>query len=122
MLKQIVSNAEKKKLSDCLVEEGTQRWLRNLQHLFLSMLELRLIASFQKKFNYALPSLRTIQQTIHSEYKTLNEGEFRFDDLVTHLSQHKAPNVIHLVTMQHVLLQGYNMTVKLIILSVLCFP
>lgn len=43
---------------------------------------------------HALPSLRNVQRILHSEYKTINEGEFQFDELATHLSQHKAPNVV----------------------------
>ena len=42
----------------------------------------------------ALPSLRTIQSAIHSEYKIINEEEFRFDDLVQHLHNYDSESVI----------------------------
>ena len=42
----------------------------------------------------ALPSLRTVQRYVHSEYQTLDEGSFRFDELLTHIKDHKASNAI----------------------------
>ena len=42
----------------------------------------------------ALPSLRTVQTAIHVEYKALDEGCFRFDDLLQHIKEHDAPNVV----------------------------
>ena len=42
----------------------------------------------------ALPSLRTIQRVVHSEYKTINEGSFRFDDLLKYIEKHNAPHYI----------------------------
>ena len=36
----------------------------------------------------ALPSVRTVQTAIHAEYKTIDEGCFRFDDLVEHLEKY----------------------------------
>jgi len=38
----------------------------------------------------ALSSLRTVQRIIHAEYKTLDEGMLRFDDL----SRYKATKVV----------------------------
>ena len=43
---------------------------------------------------HALPSLRTVQRIIHSDYKPISEGEFRFDELVTHLNSFGAEKVI----------------------------
>ena len=34
-----------------------------------------------------LPSPRNIQRAIYSQYKSLGEGVFGFDDLVTHIDQ-----------------------------------
>ena len=48
----------------------------------------------QTNLHQALPSLRTIQRIVHAQYKTINEGEFNFDGLATHLAQHKASNII----------------------------
>lgn len=42
----------------------------------------------------ALPSLRTVQRAVHSEYKTIDEGNFRFDDLLKHIEKHSAPHYI----------------------------
>ena len=48
----------------------------------------------QRNPSCALPSLRTVQRQVQTEYKTINEGEFRFDSLVAHLAQHSAPSII----------------------------
>jgi len=42
----------------------------------------------------ALPSLRTVQSLVHAQYKTLDEGNFRFDDLVNHLQQYNVPKIV----------------------------
>ena len=42
----------------------------------------------------ALPSLQTVQRLIHKDYKTLDEGKFQLDELLSHISQHKAPKVV----------------------------
>ena len=48
----------------------------------------------QQNMPEALPSLRTVQTTIHVEYKALDEGCFRFDDLLQHIKEHDAPNIV----------------------------
>lgn len=48
----------------------------------------------QRNLSCALPSLRTVQRLVQSEYKTMHEGKFQFDDLVVHLAQHNAPSII----------------------------
>ena len=42
----------------------------------------------------ALPSLRSVQKVIHSQYKIMDEGRFRFDDLAKHIADHNAPNIV----------------------------
>ena len=42
----------------------------------------------------ALPSLRTVQSLIHSEYSHIEEGKFRFDELLEHLTKRNAPNIV----------------------------
>ena len=42
----------------------------------------------------ALPSLRSIQNIIHSDYESFREGIFRFDELIQHLSKHEAPFLV----------------------------
>jgi len=44
--------------------------------------------------NGALPSLRTVQRAVHSEYQTIDEGSFRFDELLMYLEEHNAPHCI----------------------------
>ena len=41
----------------------------------------------------ALPCMRAVQTSIHAEYKTIDKGAFRFDELKKHIDQHKAPAV-----------------------------
>ena len=48
----------------------------------------------QKNMESALPSLRTIQRIIHSQYHHLSEGQFQFDELVRHLTKYNAPFVV----------------------------
>ena len=43
---------------------------------------------------HALPCLRSVQSIIRSQYKTMNEGGFRFDDLVEHIKDHNAPKIV----------------------------
>jgi len=42
----------------------------------------------------ALPSLRTVQRSVSSEYKSFTEGSFNFDDLLSHIKNHKASKAI----------------------------
>ena len=48
----------------------------------------------QQNVPQALPCVRTIQSTIHSEYKRVDEGCFRFDELKGHIERYKAPAFI----------------------------
>ena len=41
-----------------------------------------------------LPCLYTMQETIHAEYNSLSEGQFRFDELSSYLKKFDAPLVI----------------------------
>ena len=45
----------------------------------------------QQNLPQALQCLWTV---IHSEYKTIVEGDFRFDDLLHHINQYKAPMMV----------------------------
>lgn len=45
----------------------------------------------QKNMESALPSLRTVQRIIQSQYHHLSEGQFQFNELVVHLTKHNAP-------------------------------
>jgi hypothetical protein len=47
-----------------------------------------------KNMPEALPSLCTVQREIRKDCLPVNEGEFRFDQLLSHLKSYKAPNAI----------------------------
>ena len=42
----------------------------------------------------ALPSLRTVQSLVHSQYSKIEEGVFRFDALVQHLRKYNSPFIV----------------------------
>ena len=42
----------------------------------------------------ALPSLRTVQGIVYSQYTHIEEGKFRFNELVEHLSKHNLPYLV----------------------------
>ena len=42
----------------------------------------------------ALPSLRSVQRIICSNYKTFPEGYFKYDDLASHIKEHKASTAL----------------------------
>ena len=47
-----------------------------------------------RNLSEALPSLRSVQRIVSSEYQSFYEGTFRFDELLTHLQAYNAPLVI----------------------------
>ena len=93
VLKQIISNAEKN-------AEKLPCGRRHPEVLKKFCIALFIYAGLvaydflQQNLSQALPSLPTIRRIVHSQYKTMNEGDFQFDDLVTHITQHKAPSII----------------------------
>lgn len=48
----------------------------------------------QQNMPEALPSLRTVQNIIHSEYNTMHEGVFQFDGLLQHIKVHKSSTCV----------------------------
>ena len=48
----------------------------------------------QQNLPQALQYLRTVQHVIHLEYKTIVEGDVRFDDLLHQINQYKAPMMV----------------------------
>ena len=48
----------------------------------------------QKNLPEALPSLRTVQRIICSDYKTFPEGYFKFDELAFHIKEFKASTAL----------------------------
>jgi len=71
----------------------------------------------QQNMPQALPSIRTVQSTIHSEYKKISEGSSRFDELREHLNQYNASLFVSIAEDATV---GWNMIAKPIGVSVLC--
>jgi len=48
----------------------------------------------QKNMPEALPSLRTVQRIVCSDYETFSEGYFKFDELALHIEKYKASTSI----------------------------
>ena len=48
----------------------------------------------QQNMPQALPSLRSVQRSVHNEYLIIHEGQFRFDELLVHLNRYNSPKVI----------------------------
>lgn len=44
---------------------------------------------------HALPSLRTVETLVHSQYSHINEGVFRFDELLQHIRDHNLPSLVY---------------------------
>ena len=93
ILRQLMSNAEKnasklphgRRHSDKLKKFATSLFIYAgpLAYDFL-----------QQNLSQALPFLRTVQRLVHSDYKTISEGKFRFDELVEHIAKHNGPNIV----------------------------
>ena len=93
ILRQIVANAERnvsrlphgRRHSEMLKKFATSLFIyaRSLAYDFL-----------QKNLSQVMPSLRSVQRIVHSEYKTINEGQFRFDELAEYIDLHNAPRLI----------------------------
>ena len=47
----------------------------------------------QRNMQQGLPTPSSVQCAIHVQYKTLDEGVFRFNDLATHIRNHSAPSI-----------------------------
>lgn len=48
----------------------------------------------QQNLPLSLPCLRSIQRSVSQEYTQTNEGEFRFDGLLNHITEYKAPKIV----------------------------
>jgi hypothetical protein len=48
----------------------------------------------QSNMPNALPSLRTVQRKVNSDYQVILEGEFRFDELLLHLKNYNSPLIV----------------------------
>ena len=62
------------------LSEGTQKFSRNLlQHYLFTVVPYH--EFIHQNMCQALPSLQSVQRIIRSQYKIMDEGTFRFDDL-----------------------------------------
>ena len=90
MLKQLVVNAE----NDAL-KLPQQRRHELVLKTSLYILSGPMAYNFiHRNLPEAIPSLRTIQRIVSNDYKPLHEGDFRFEELLSHLSSYNACNVI----------------------------
>ena len=48
----------------------------------------------QQNITLALPSLRTVQSQVYSEYSVISEGEFRFDKLSEHIKRYQLSGIV----------------------------
>ena len=87
ILKNLLKNAEK-----CIHASITMKALRS--HALFIFSGPFAYEFLHKNLQQALPSARSILRAIHSQYITLDEGAFRLNDLVTHLKNHKTPNIV----------------------------
>ena len=93
VLKKIICNAENNvaKYPHCRRHSAVIKKFATALFIYAGPLAYEFL---QNNLPEALPSLRTVQRIVHSEFKTINEGEFRFDDLVAHISQYNAPSIV----------------------------
>jgi len=93
ILKQMLINAEKN-----VYKYPTQRRHSELLKKFATALFIYsgpLCYDFlHQNMPQALPSLRSVQNIIHSQYKVMHEGTFRFSDLAKHIANHNAPKIV----------------------------
>ena len=93
ILKQIVANAEKNasKLPHGRRHPEIMKKFATALFIYAGPLAYDFL---QNNLSQVLPCLRTVQRIVHSEYETLSEGEFRFDDLSKHIDIYNAPRLI----------------------------
>lgn len=93
LLRQLLSNAEKNVLK--LPQQRRHELLLKKFATSLFIYSGPLAYNFlHRNLPEALPSLRTVQRVVSHEYRPLHEGEFKFDELLSHLSSYNAPKVI----------------------------
>ena len=78
-------NDKQRRHSDVIKKFGT------LLYIFAGSMTYKFI---HKNVAQALPSLRTIQTIVQSDYSKVEEGAFRFDELLQHLKKCNSPLVI----------------------------
>ena len=93
ILRQILINAEKN-----VCKYPTQRRHTEILKKFATALFIYcgplLYEFIHQNMCQVLPSLQSVQRLIHSQYKIMDEGTFRFDDLSKHITDHNAPKIV----------------------------
>ena len=90
VLKQIIVNAEKN-VGKFKTQRRHPEILKKFSTVLFILAGPLAYELIQQNMPEALPCVRTVQSAIHSEYETMHEGVFRFDELRRHLDQYNAP-------------------------------
>ena len=90
VLKQIIVNAEKN-VGKFKTQQRHPEILKKFSTVLFILAGPLAYELIQQNMPEALPCVRTVQSAIHSEYETMHEGVFRFDELRRHLDQYNAP-------------------------------
>ena len=76
----------------------------------------------QQNITLALPSLRTVQRHVYSEYSVMSEGEFRFDKSSDHIKRYQLSGIVTIGEDATRVIHGLNMTAKLTGVWALFYP
>ena len=93
LLKQIIINAEKN-TGKCNTHRRHPEMIKKFSMALFIYAGPMAYEFIHQNMPEALPSLRTVQNIVHSHYKTLDEGQFRFDDLAQYLQQLGVPKIV----------------------------
>ena len=90
VLKYIISNAEKNSslLPKCRRHPEILKKFSTSLLIYAGPLAYEFMQQNLPQALYTMPA-DSIQQIVHSEYKTITEGDFRFDDLLQHIKQYR---------------------------------
>jgi len=90
ILRQLFLNAQNNK-DQCPTHRRYPPMLKKIATMVFILAGQMAYELMQQNMPQALPGIRTVQSTIHSEYKTIPEGYFRFDELRQHIDSYHAP-------------------------------
>lgn len=93
LIKRLMANAEK----NAIVLPNRKRHEEVLKKFATSLFIYCGPLSYEflhRNMSNALPSLRTVQRIVSDKYNALQEGKFRFDELLIHINSYKASKMI----------------------------
>ena len=93
VLRQIIANSERNATALPQGKRHSEVLKKFATALFICMGPLA-YELLQRNLHQALPSLRTIQRIVHANYDAMNEGEFWFDGLATHIAKYNTTNIV----------------------------